>query len=133
MNEQTKKLMDRAFEIVIRYSESTVLEMAIKPASSQELFLAAEVWASMQRRILRDSGITKEMLNAGREAASKMAESLYEDSGVGRDVRAFHASKLRTEAVPTKEQWDSAGEAAQAAIFKVMNNNKEQGNDEPRN
>jgi hypothetical protein len=105
--------------------------------------LACEFVASIQRRIGRDSGATKEQVNAMRAAASELAGQHYESSGCGQRARADFAAfkkaeeeRVRQESGEgrfTEEEWRVAEEAAMRAIDAAMGavkqstNSKEQG------
>jgi len=115
MEERSK---DAALRLVVRFIEGIRLENhsvdGKRAPSRMEVYLAAEVFASLHRRIARDLGVTKERMRAVMEVASRVAGEAYEGSGQGRAVRA-QAEPKADSAFPGK-QWDLAEACAVEAI-----------------
>ena len=57
------------------------------PPGALELLLAAEMLASMVRRLQRDLGVPKGHVESARALASEVVGADYEGSGMGRSAR----------------------------------------------
>lgn len=89
--------------------------------------LAAEILASLHRRVARDKGVSKEAVEELRGAASTAAGNIYESSGMGDAVRSHtkRAGVAPDDAFSDAEK-SAASRAAQEAIAAAMRNMKKE-------
>jgi len=99
---------------------------AAGPPGALELLLAAEMLASLVRRLQRDLGVPKESVNNARALASEVAGCDYEGSGMGRSARLErqHVDAVRAAARPddsfTAEEREASETEAVAVILRAM-------------
>lgn len=124
MSQEDKKV-SAALGLLRRLSESMVLASVVDgELSLWETTIALEIMSSLNRRQVRDSGISREQYREVAADAQGIAEKIYEDSGLGqrlrRDTALREEAKIKDESGFSKEQWAKAAEAASAAIADAM-------------
>lgn len=126
MSQEDKKV-GAALGLLKRLSEAMVLASVVDGEPSLwETTIALEIMSSLNRRQVRDSGISREQYREVAADAQGIAEKIYEDSGLGqrlrRDTALREEAKIKDESGFSKEQWAKAAEAeaASAAIADAM-------------
>lgn len=124
MNHEDKKV-SAALGLLKRLSEAMVLASVVDGEPSLwETTIALEIMSSLNRRQVRDNGISREQYREVAADAQEIAEKIYEDSGLGQRLRRETAvreeAKIKDESGFTKEQWAKAAEVASVAIADAM-------------
>ncbi len=119
MNEQNYKIL----VVLEKLLDGLALDQLRNNTSGENVLVAIEILASMKRRAAGDLGISKEDILKARAVALKLAEQIYEESGMGKKIREEKAARDALEKKDgdfTKESWENAGNLATDAIKAAM-------------